>query len=74
MKDNIEMTTEYVTIQFDKIIHISDSAILFLIDDIKQWIPKSLMFESPDMKYLTVSIKKWKIEQEGLEDYIMESM
>jgi hypothetical protein len=59
-----------VTIEVDRVKHVTDDAFLFVIDGAEHWIPKSCC-DDPDGidkgdEDIEVEIAEWKAEQEGL--------
>jgi len=58
-------------IVFDRLVHQTELAWLLAIDDIKQWVPKSVGAEL-DEEENTIELPSWFVKCNALEEYVEE--
>ncbi len=63
----------FVSLDYDRVVHQTEKAVLLQFGDRQQWVPLSLIEEEflpLDTNGGEVSLPMWLVEQEGLENYL----
>ncbi len=63
---------EYISLDYDRVLHQTDMAVCLDFGDLEQWIPLSLIdpeFLPLDENGGEVAVAHWFVQKEGLEDY-----
>ena len=62
---------EWVTLQFDLVLHETEKAILVVFGEQQEWFPKS-QCDIIDETYSHIQVSKWLMEKKSLEQYLID--